>query len=62
MDENDEEAIEAVHGLVNVARWTGSEVMHRTLFPVPAVVAAYNCYMNSVDRMDQIQASAPTKR
>ena len=28
MDENDEKAIEAVHGLVNITCWTGSEVMH----------------------------------
>jgi len=43
-------------------RWSGSESLHRTTYYVPSVIAAYNLYMNSVDRMDQKRATNATKR
>ena len=52
-----EEAQLLVHGLVNMKRWTGGESMHRTTLKVPAVFAAYNLFMNGVDRVDQIRSS-----
>ena len=36
--------------------------MHRTQMQVPGIVAAYNRFMNGVDRMDQLRASSSAKR
>jgi hypothetical protein len=36
--------------------------MHRSSFQVPAIVGAYNAFMNSVDRMDQLRSACPTRR
>jgi hypothetical protein len=55
-----ESAVEAVRGLAVIKRWCGHEVFHRTKLKVPAIVAAYNMFMNAVDRMDQIRSTAPT--
>eukprot|EP00171_Calliarthron_tuberculosum_P002448 IDg2448t1 len=50
----DKEAVECVHGLSNV-RMDWEEVFHRSVIQVPAVISAYNIFMNSVDRMDQLR-------
>ncbi len=57
-----EEAICAVNGVCIIRRWTGSEVMHRSSLEVPAIVGAYNSFMNAVDRMDKIRSACPTRR
>jgi hypothetical protein len=56
------EAIQSVNGTCTIRRWTGSEVMHRSMFELPAIVGAYNSFVNAVDRMDQICSSYPTRR
>ena len=50
---SDEDAINYVHGLSRLQRWNGKEVFHRTSYLVPAVIVAYNIFMNSVDQFDQ---------
>ncbi|GMF49324.1 unnamed protein product [Phytophthora fragariaefolia] len=35
-------------------RWTEDRMMHRKLFMVPAVIAAYNLCMNAVDRVNSV--------
>lgn len=62
LEGNDPRAIECVHGLERLERWTGTESFHRTTFEVPAVIVAYNLFMNSVDRMDQRRSTNPTRR
>lgn len=62
LDMNNEEAVSCVHGLCTVHRWTGNEVLHRKEFHVPAIIGAYNKFMNSVDRMDQRRSTNPTRR
>ncbi len=59
---SDVEAIRCVHGLVSVDRWVGVEVFRRSKMKVPAIVAAYNIFMNSVDIMDQLRATTPSRR
>ncbi len=56
------EAIQSLNETCTIRRWTGSEVMHRSMFEVPAIVEAYNSFMNAVDRMDQIRSFCPTRR
>ena len=56
------EAQVCCQGLVPIKRWTGDEIMHRKKFMVPAIVAAYNKYMNAVDRIDQIRSTNPIRR
>ena len=62
MHGEDERAQECVHGVCTVHRWTGSEYMYRTQFQVAAPIAAYNIFMNAVDRMDQRRIYHPTRR
>ena len=50
--ENDP-SVKCVHGLSKIKRWLGTEVFHRTILRVPAIVVAYNIFMNSVDCFDQ---------
>jgi hypothetical protein len=51
---SDDRAVKCVHGLSTISRWTGTEVLHRTDFLVPAPIVAYNKFMNRVDHMDQL--------
>lgn len=53
----DKRAVDCVHGLAPMKRWLGDEVAMRTTLMAPAVVVAYNKYMNSVDRFDQLRAT-----
>ena len=62
LDWKSPEAVKCVHGLCAINRWTGSEVFHRSTIEVPAIVAAYNLFMNGVDRMDQVRSTAPARR
>lgn len=62
LDMDDDEAKHCVHGLAPIERWTGNESLHRSIFMVPAIIVAYNMFMNSVDRMDQRRATNPTRR
>jgi hypothetical protein len=55
------EAIQSVNEACTIRRWTGSEVMHHSIFEVPAIVGAYYSFMNAVVRMDQIRSSCPTR-
>lgn len=52
-----EESIRCVHCLAELHRWTGNECIHRTIFHVPAIVVAYNLFMNGVDRFDQLRST-----
>ncbi len=61
LDATSEEAVMAVRGLGGIKRWTGTEVLNRTTLQVPAIVCAYNHFMNSVDRMDQLKSTALTR-
>jgi len=62
MDSSDSRAVEIVHGLATIYRWTGTEVLHRSAFSVPAPIVAYNSFMNAVDRMDQVRSTLRTQR
>jgi hypothetical protein len=59
---SDERAVNCVHGLSTISRWTGTEVLHRTDFFVPAPIVAYNKFMNRVDRMDQLRSTHVIQR
>ena len=54
-----DEAVMCVTGLAKLHRWTGTETMLYTPFDVPAIIVAYNMFMNSVDRMDQLRSTNP---
>ena len=58
----DEQAVMCINGLAEIHRWAGTETMSRTKFNVPPIIVAYNTFMNSVDRMDQLQATNATQR
>ena len=62
MYSTDELAVELVHGLVPLKRWTKKRNMFREEFMAPAIFVAYNIFMNGVDRMDQIRAVNPSRR
>ena len=47
---------------VSISWLTGTELLHRSTFMVPAPIVAYNQSMNSVDCMDQRRAVNPTRR
>lgn len=62
IQEPDDHAIHCVHGLAPLERWFGEEALHRTTVFVPAVIVAYNLFMNSVDRFDQVRSTNATCR
>lgn len=51
-----------MRGLSPLKRWTGSETLNCSTFQVPAIIVAYNLYMNSVDRADRKWSTNPTRR
>ncbi len=62
LESNDARAVTCVHGLAKLFRWTGDQLLHRKIFMVPAVIVAYNKFMNGVDRMDQYRSTNATQR
>ena len=60
--DNDEEAVEKVHGLATLWRWIGHSMHIRHAFKAPAPVVAYNLFMNGVDRADQMRATNACRR
>jgi Transposase IS4 len=57
-----DEAIACVHGLAPMKLWLGHEVQNCTTLQVPSVIVAYNIFMNSVDRFDQMRSTNITAR
>ncbi|KAE9041166.1 hypothetical protein PR003_g12877 [Phytophthora rubi] len=49
-------------GLAPLRRWKNDRVMHRQTFQVPAMIVAYNLFMNGVDRVDQLRSTNPIRR
>ena len=49
----DNECQACVHGLAALPWWTDECVMNHVNFMAPAVIVAYNLFMNAVDHMDQ---------
>ena len=62
IEEPTEETIRCVRGLAPLKRWIGGETFHRTELKVPAIIVAYNLFMNSVDRFDQVRSTNITAR
>jgi hypothetical protein len=60
--EVNEESVYCVHGLATLDRWLGHEAMDQSGLKVPAIVVAYNIFMNAVDRFDQMRATHATER
>jgi hypothetical protein len=56
---SDKVAIKCVRGLAPLKRWLGKERIMRTPIYAPVMVVAYNMFMNSVDRFDQLRATVP---
>jgi hypothetical protein len=52
-----EQIICCICGLSSLKRWVGGETSHQTELEVPVLNVAYNCFMNSVDRFDQMQSA-----
>ena len=55
-------AIRAVHGVVDIERWTGGETVGRSRIKCPAIIVSYQFFMNGVDRVDQLRSTNPIKR
>lgn len=49
-------------GLVGVLWWTGDNLSHRSVILMPAIIGAYNIFMNLDDKLDQFRSTAPTYR
>lgn len=47
-----------VHGVFNMSRWLGGEILSRSELYVPALVVSYNLFMNGVDRFDQYRSTS----
>ena len=54
-----EDTIHCIHGVAPLHRWTGETILHCQIFQAPAVVIAYNYFMNAVNCMDQQLTSNP---
>ena len=50
---DDSHAIHCVNGLGKLHRWTDDCMLQCEVFMAPAIIVAYNLFMNAVDRMDQ---------
>jgi len=50
----DVRAVRCVHGLAPLKRWIGDKSLMPTTLMAPAIVVAYNRYMNLVNRFDQL--------
>ncbi|KAF4132759.1 Transposase IS4 [Phytophthora infestans] len=61
-DGSSREAQMCCNGMGFIKRWTGTEVFRRSKVCAPAIVCAYNKYMNAVDRFDQLRSTNPTRR
>lgn len=55
------QAKNVVRGMLLKQCRMGEEQFHRSAVRLAATVAACNQFMNSVDRMDEIRAGAPTR-
>ncbi|GMF68114.1 unnamed protein product [Phytophthora fragariaefolia] len=56
------EAVRLCRGLAPLRRWTGEQMVHRKTVEVPAMIVAYNLFMNGVDRVDQLRSTNPIRR
>ena len=61
MDDTNDFAKECLHGMSTIQRWTSDENMYRRNISVLSIIIAYNNYMNSVNDMDHIWSSNPTR-
>lgn len=52
----------SVQGLQPFMRWKGDESMHQIVFQVPAIVKAFNIFMNRINRFDQTWSTNPIVR
>ena len=59
---DEEESHDIVNGLETIHRWTGLEYINQSSFLAPALVAAYNKFMNGVDCFDQFRLTHATVR
>ena len=59
---SDARAWKAVNSSVTVRRWLGDETLQRSTLQASTVIAAYNRFMNGVDRVDQKRAIVPKRR
>jgi hypothetical protein len=59
---DDDHAIHCVNGLAKLHRWTDDCMLNRTVFMAPALIVAYNLFMNAVDRMDQRRQPLASQR
>ena len=55
LDSAYEVAAKYCHGLATIHQWTGEESMNPKKIRVPPPVAAYNTFINGVDRVDQLE-------
>ncbi|OWZ13352.1 LOW QUALITY PROTEIN: hypothetical protein PHMEG_00013340 [Phytophthora megakarya] len=62
LDGTTREAQICCNGMGFLQRWTGTEVFRHSNVCAPAIVCAYNKYMNAVDRFDQLRSTNPTRR
>ena len=53
--------LDCTYGTVFIQRWLGRKVHDCTYIPCPAPFAAYNIFMNGVDKFDQLHSTNPTR-
>jgi hypothetical protein len=59
---DDPVTIDCVRGLAPLPRWTGTEIIRRSVIMVPAPIVAYINFMNAVDKVDQVRSSTALLR